>query len=423
VGATRLCIDGGGRLVPGFAAELLSDSSGWGIIEHMFPRLAAAVDELEVPPEPAALAEALLLRDRLTAKVIASLGAFDAEQGWALDHAGSLTAWLRARTGMTGRAAAQLGRVAKLLRHLPVTTAALHDGRLSGGQVEAIAANLTERTVGLFAAHEADLVPLLAPLPTVDVVAAMRVWRQRAEATLHDDEPAAERRELYLSPTLDGRHEGRLSLDAEAGNLLRTALRLAARPDDDDEERSPARRRADALVDIVAHYLDTQRTQRGGRHRPHLNVVVTLEELERRTGGRVADTGDLLPASTVEALLCDCSAHRVVIDGTGTILDYGRATRTVPVNLFNAVLVRDQHCRAPECDVPGERCDAHHVHRWEDLGPTAIDNLVLKCRRHHHLHHRAGWHDELLPDGTYVVTDPSGRVRSTRPPGLLPLAA
>jgi hypothetical protein len=41
---------------------------------------------------------------------------------------------------------------------------------------------------------------------------------------------------------------------------------------------------------------------------------------------------------------------------------------------------------------------------------------VLLCSRHHHLLHRTGWHAKLLPDATLDVTDPHGRVRTTRPP-------
>ena len=71
--------------------------------------------------------------------------------------------------------------------------------------------------------------------------------------------------------------------------------------------------------------------------------------------------------------------------------------------------------------MPPEWCDAHHVWPWEEGGPTSLDNLVLKCRRHHTLGHKPGWSDKLLPDGTYEVTDPNGRVWQTRPPGMLDL--
>ena len=63
---------------------------------------------------------------------------------------------------------------------------------------------------------------------------------------------------------------------------------------------------------------------------------------------------------------------------------------------------------------------SHHIIHVEHGGPTRLDNLILACRRHHRLLHRAGWHAKLLPDGVFEVTDPDGRVRTTAPPGALP---
>ncbi len=48
---------------------------------------------------------------------------------------------------------------------------------------------------------------------------------------------------------------------------------------------------------------------------------------------------------------------------------------------------------------------------------TAPENLVLLCSRHHHRFHHPGWHLKLRPDATLEVTDPTGRVRTTDPPG------
>jgi len=371
----------------------------------MFDALATEIDRLDMPAESDAVRELLRLRDRLTAKAVAALGAFDAARSWALVGDTSLTAWLRHHAGAGSREASHLTRTAKALRALPRTAGAYVDGRLTTGQVDGIVANLTERTTPVFAEHEADLVPVL-----------------EAEAVLDVEEPPEAVRELYLTPSLDGRLHGSMTFDAEAGAVVRRALRLAETKDVDGEPpRTAARRRADAMVDVCRFYLDHQRSAAGGRHRPHVNVVVTLDELEQRRGGHLAD-GTVLPRSTVEVLLCDCALHRVITDAAGTILDYGRATRTAPANLFNALVVRDRHCRHPGCDRGPAWCDAHHVRPWELGGATSLDNLVLKCSRHHHLGHQAGWSDELLADGTYVVTDPSGRTERSRPPGALPLA-
>jgi hypothetical protein len=50
----------------------------------------------------------------------------------------------------------------------------------------------------------------------------------------------------------------------------------------------------------------------------------------------------------------------------------------------------------------------------------------MLCSRHHHLLHKPGWQAKLLPDATFEVTTPDGRVLVTKPPSRtspLPLTA
>jgi hypothetical protein len=97
-------------------------------------------------------------------------------------------------------------------------------------------------------------------------------------------------------------------------------------------------------------------------------------------------------------------------------LDYGTTTRNVPSPLYNALVIRDRHCRYPGCDRPPAWTEAHHVRWVTHGGPTALDNLVLLCSRHHHLLHTPGWQAKLLPDNTLQVTDPTGEVHTSDPP-------
>ena len=283
--------------------------------------------------------------------------------------------------------------------------------------MQAIVANLSDRTAGLFAQHEAELVPGFAELSVAETATTMQSWARHADATLDNPPDTAEpERSLHVSRILDGRRELRGSFDPEAGSLIETAIRLAQTKDVDGEpERNPARRRADALADVCRWFLDHQQHRRGGRHRPHLNVITTLNDLERRGQGRLIDD-TILDGTTVQRLFCDAGAHRVFVAGRSSILDYGTTTRTVPANLFNALIIRDHHCRFPGCDRPPDWCDAHHVRWVTHGGPTWPDNLALQCSRHHHLLHSPGWDAKLLPDATLVVTTPHGRTLHSRPP-------
>jgi hypothetical protein len=101
------------------------------------------------------------------------------------------------------------------------------------------------------------------------------------------------------------------------------------------------------------------------------------------------------------------------------ILDYGQGTYTAPPGLWNATVLRDQHCRFPGCNRPASWCQAHHVDPFPN-GPTALQNMTLLCGLHHRTIHKPGWHLQLEPDGTLHLTDPKGRTHTTRPPGPYP---
>jgi Domain of unknown function (DUF222) len=384
-------------------------------------RLAEAIDHLDLPIDNSVLMQVFALADRLNAKLVAAVGEHDKTEQWRSDGATSMTAWLRHHARRSARDATTCTKTARRLRELPVTSAAYRDGVLSGGQVQAIVANLEDRTVALFAEHETELVPTFVSLSVGETATAMQSWVRHAQALLGDDpdQPQPER-SLHLSRILDGRRELSGSFDPEGGSVIDTALRLAASDDVDGEPaRSPAQRRGDALVDLCRWFLDHQQDRRGGRHRPHLNVIATLGDLERRGQGRLID-GAILDGTTVQRLFCDAGMHRVFVAGQSSILDYGTTTRTVPANLFNALVIRDRHCRFPGCDRPPEWCEAHHV-RWViDHGPTSLDNLTLQCSRHHHLLHTPGWHAKLLPDATLIVTTPDGHTLESRPAGKPP---
>ncbi|MDP8953491.1 MAG: HNH endonuclease [Actinomycetota bacterium] len=127
----------------------------------------------------------------------------------------------------------------------------------------------------------------------------------------------------------------------------------------------------------------------------------------------------MLDGASLASLVCHSTMHRVLMAGP-VLLDYGTATKTISANLYNAVVVRDRHCRFPGCDRPAAWADVHHVVHAEDGGPTCASNCVLLCRRHHSRLHRKGWSAELKPDGELVVHNPDGREFSSHPPASRP---
>ncbi|MDQ3306134.1 MAG: DUF222 domain-containing protein, partial [Actinomycetota bacterium] len=81
----------------------------------------------------------------------------------------------------------------------------------------------------------------------------------------------------YLSKLMEGRSDLKGNLDAESAEVLAVALRQAASDDVEGEpSRTPAHRRADALVDICRWFLTHRDPASSPRHRPHVNVVVDI---------------------------------------------------------------------------------------------------------------------------------------------------
>ena len=111
-------------------------------------------------------------------------------------------------------------------------------------------------------------------------------------------------------------------------------------------------------------------------------------------------------AETARRVACDAAAVTMRHGPGGEILDVGRRTRTVSPALRRALAARDRRCRFPGCG--NRRCDAHHVEHWADGGRTALDNLVLLCRRHHRAVHEEGYR---------ITRDDAGAVRFVRPDG------
>jgi hypothetical protein len=305
------------------------------------------------------------------------------------------------------REASRLATLVRRLRALPVTRAAWHAGTLTRGQVDAIVANVPVDLVDAFADSEGGLVPRLQGATVQETVGIIRYWAAHADTDGAEPEPPAP--SFSIASTLDGRYWLDGDLDPVSGSIVAAAVRTATKEDVDGEPRRlAAHRRADAITDICQFYLDNQNHRRGGRHRPHLNVVI--DDL----GGRVID-GPMLDSTSVRTLLCDGALHRVVMGTGSAVLDYGTSTRTIAAPLWNALVIRDEHCRFPGCDRPSSWCDGHHVVPFP-YGPTSIDNLALMCRRHHRLLHRSGWHAKLKPDGGLHVTNPAGHVFESRPP-------
>jgi hypothetical protein len=121
----------------------------------------------------------------------------------------------------------------------------------------------------------------------------------------------------------------------------------------------------------------------------------------------VDDGAQYVAAETSRRLSCDASVVMMRHDSTGSVLDVGRKTRTIPPAIRRALLARDCRCTFPGCSAG--RCDAHHIRHWADGGATGLDNLLLLCRRHHRAVHEGGFAIARQRDGLLRFVRPDGK--------------
>lgn len=339
-----------------------------------------------------------------------------------------------------GEAYRRMSTAAALAGRLPATAAALAAGSRPWEFAVAVAGQtdgLSEQAAGVV--ERAVLGDRQVRTPAQARRAARRAALAAAPAGRQEEEVRAGRSlEMWPEP-VGGGHAGWFSLPDEQAAELAAALEALAGRQGPDDARPVGARRADALVELAAfwrahHNCPATRSgapgapgaagAAGGAGRPAPAAVTVTVELPTLLA--LADTpaelagGQPLAAETARRLACDAALTRLVRDPlTGGVIDLGRAARYPSPAQRRRLEHRDPTCRFPTCHTPAGRCHAHHIHTWQDGGPTDEHNLVLLCHRHHNAVHEGGWAVRLHPDNTTTWTPPA-RPGEVLPPGQHP---
>lgn len=333
----------------------------------------------------------------------------------------SAASWLATRFKVAWGGAREQVRIAGALDEMPETRRALDSGDLSMSAVRVLV-TAREADREAFQRSEVELVEAARIHSMHDLQRVAAYWRQgvERERAAEGDDKVRERRKLHASVSFLGMVRVDGDLDPETGETLLTALSAVldaeSRSRGEDDVRTPAQRRADALGEICRQWLDNGDRPIVAGERPHVTVTVGADGLH----GPSTDMSELdhvgpVSPETARRLACDASVMRVVMAGRSQPLDVGRRTAVIPPAIRRAVIVRDRHCRFPGCDRPHTWCDAHHVVHWADGGPTALPNLLLLCRRHHRMVHQGRFRLELL-DGRPAFRRPDGSLLEDRAP-------
>ncbi|HVF32779.1 MAG TPA: DUF222 domain-containing protein [Acidimicrobiales bacterium] len=371
--------------------------------------LREVVDEL-VASSPSALAEADIVVDlhrqltRLTAVMTEAMAAFEARGTWRDEGARSAAAMLSVRCRAPRSEVQCRLHLGRACRSLPAATAAWRAGDIGEPQVQLLARARNDRTTDKLDADEEMLVDQAGRLRFDQFRNVVAYWLQRADpdGTERGADDQRARRRLHLSRSLDGAWFGDFLLDPISGAAVSGRLRLIEHElfeadwriatervghgdvTVNDLDRTPAQRRADALVEM-ARRSGTAPAD-GRRPKPLFTVLVDYPTFADRVcelaDGTVVTTGSLV------RWLDDAWVERVVFDGAHRVLDVGVARRLFEGGTRRAVQVRDRECFHPYCDRPADECQVDHIQPWAHDGPTTQANGRLACGPHNRGRHR-----------------------------------
>jgi len=361
-------------------------------------------------------------------RLLALIREFDAKECWAELGLCSCAHWLNFKCGIGMNAAREKVRVARALATLPKIDASLSRGELSYSKVRAMT-RIADET-------NEDYLLMIAKHGTAHHVEKLVTGYRTAQRLQNAETAEVQYRDRELSHYYD--HDGCLvikaRLPAEQGALIVKALEMAmdkqfsraAATTDVTAETSNAEtdlepvavRRADALAEIAETYMNN--AESSGSTADRYQVVVHVPAAARQaldiTGDTVGaassretddayiDDGPHVTAETSRRIGCDSSIVSIKEGENGELLSIGRRSRTIPPPMRRALRVRDGGCRFPGC-TNTRFVDGHHIEHWADGGDTSLDNLVLLCRRHHHLVHEGGFACEKSVDGDVWFRD------------------
>ena len=231
---------------------------------------------------------------RLDAVTTRATAAFDASGGWQGGGARSAGAWVASRCGVPASSAHRRVALGRALRHLPVAEEAWLAGDIDTAHVAALDRVRTPATEEALGRDEAVLVGQASDLRFRHFLRVVTYWRWRADrqGAEADAEAVREGRRFHLSKSFGGVFLGDLVLDPIGGTIVSDAMR---RIEDElfaadwkearrrkgeealpaDVARTPAQRRADALVEMARRATTAPRD--GRRPEPLFTVVVGYE--------------------------------------------------------------------------------------------------------------------------------------------------
>lgn len=322
-----------------------------------------------------------------------------------------------------------------LCDQMPGFETALVEGSVSTGHLDVVVAatrRLTPAERSAVVARADELVAVAVGSSVVDYRAKVRAIVAESTTPADDvDRLERQRRRCKLTRWEDrdtGMWKTLIEVDPETGARIWTALdaKIAVLRQRAETASAPLDRIAvEALAELIL-------APGGGdpdlRRVPEICVNVdlrTVTEGAHAAGLCELSDGTAVPVATAVRWCCEADIVPILIDADGQAVDTGRARRTANRKQRRLLRATYRTCAHPNCAVPFDRCQIHHVVPWERLGSSDLANLLPLCTGHHHLVHEGGWSLTMTPDRVITLTRPDGDTEFVgrtcdRPTGVAP---
>jgi hypothetical protein len=307
--------------------------------------------------------------------------------------------WLAVRCRLAKKESRRRMALGRHLRHLPASEAAWLSGELTSHQVAAIGACRRPGREAALARDEAMLVEQARKLRCDEFQRICAYWAQLndPEGTEKDAEDLRAERGAWLDQSFSGLFFGRTTLDPIGGTIVSDELRrleqglfeadwaeakarLEREPTLDELPRSPAQRRADALVEMAIRSRTAP--AHGRRPAPLFSVLVGYETL-RGPICQLAQGAVVTPGSLVRWL--DEAVIERAVFAPGKRIEVSERARLFSGATQRAIQLRDGGCVHPFCDRPVGECQVDHILPYSQGGRTTQENGRLMCGFHNRL--------------------------------------
>ncbi len=321
---------------------------------------------------------------------------------WAADGAQSAAAWIATTCHLPVAEVRRHLRRGRSLPAMPVVAQAFAAGAIAGAHVDVLvkaAESVSHADAEAFSLCEEALVDAARELTFTPFANAVTYFTQMADPDGAEEADMARRarRDVYVSQSVNGTYLVGGNLDPISGAIVAgefTRLEellfeadwakakegLGRDPKVGELSRTPAQRRADALVEMALRSKGAKAGDR--RPEPSFSVLVGYESahgpISRIEGGPIVSPGSLLP------WMNGADFERLVFSPGGRI-ECSKKARFFTGATRRAIEVRDQQCTHPFCEAPAERCQIDHIIPFSKGGETTQENGQVLCGFHNRL--------------------------------------